>query len=316
MISESRMPLLINVARLYYENGFNQSEIAHKLGISRPYVSKLLNMAKEENVVTIKIEDPLKVESSLEQTIRSYFQLRRVIVTPTKIGENSLFSLGEAAAKYLDSIIKDGDTVMFGWGRTMYSVAQRLIPRNDLRDVTLVAMGGIPSNFTQNTYAVECVTKCAEAWSGAPLIMPAPIMIRNEAVRNGFLAEKEIHGVMHCMKQANVAVFTLGDMTRSSFWTQKGAMTDAEWQTIVERGAVGDVCLHILDSSGKVCYEDIDQMVISLPLSQLKQKDYRIGIAAGREKIDVVYASLKGGIVNALIIDEDIAKAVVEFIHS
>ena len=125
MVSYNKMPLLINVAKLYYESGYSQNEIAQQLGISRPYVSKLLMMAREENVVSIKIQDPLQTESRLEHDIRSFFQLRRVIVTPSKVGENHLFTLGEATAKYLDSIVKKDDIVMAGWGRTIYAVSKK-----------------------------------------------------------------------------------------------------------------------------------------------------------------------------------------------
>ncbi len=315
MVPDSKMPLLVNVARLYYESGFSQGEIVQQLRISRPYVSKLLAMAKEENVVMIQIQDPTKAESHLERDIRSHFQLRRVIVTPSKVGENNLFSLGETAAKYLDSMVKSGDIIMAGWGRTMYTIAQRAIPRNDLDNLIVVSMGGIPTNFIQNIYAIETVTKFAETWGGVPYVLPVPLMIRSNEARDGIMAEEQIREVTEYMERANVALFTLGDMSRSSFWTQRGFMTDEEWQNIMESGAVGDVCLHILDSEGRVCSPAIDQMTVSIPLPMLKQKDYRVGIAAGREKIDIVYAALKAGIVNVLIVDEDIAKAVAEKIR-
>jgi deoxyribonucleoside regulator len=50
---------------------------------------------------------------------------------------------------------------------------------------------------------------------------------------------------------------------------------------------------------------------MALPFDNIKQKQYRIGIAAGRNKIEPVYAALRGGIINVLVVDEDIAKAVI-----
>ncbi|OUQ17003.1 hypothetical protein B5E84_11135 [Lachnoclostridium sp. An14] len=309
------MPLLINVAKLYYESGYSQNEIAQQLGISRPYVSKLLMMAREENVVSIKIQDPLQTESRLEHDIRSFFQLRRVIVTPSKVGENHLFTLGEATAKYLDSIVKKDDIVMAGWGRTIYAVSKKVIERSDLENVTVVSMGGIPTNFTQNVFGFEPVVNLAGAWCGMPYILPAPVMIRDPEAREGFLREQSIAEVMEYMERANIALFTMGDLNRSSYWTQKGYMTDEEWQHIMEQEAVGDVCLHILNKEGNICDETIDKKLIALPLEKIKQKEYRIGVASGREKIDITYAALKAGIINVLIVDEDIAKAVIVHLH-
>ena len=83
----------------------------------------------------------------------------------------------------------------------------------------------------------------------------------------------------------------------------------------MEHEAVGYVCLHFLDREGNICDEEIDQNIIALPIYKIKQKEYRIGVAAGREKIDITYAALKAGIINVLIVDEDIAKSVAAHIH-
>jgi len=315
LIPYNKVQLVVNAARLYYENGFSQVEIAEQLHVSRSYVSKLLTMAKEENIVTVKIKDPLQVESRLEQTIRSYFQLRRVIVTPSKVGENSLNSLCDAAAKYLDSILKSGDSIVTGWGRTMYVLSQRILPRTDLEGMRVIAAAGMPTNFNQNTYCIVSAVDMAEKLGGIPYFLPAPIMIQEKTLRTQFLKEKCIEEVMDYAAEANITVFTLGDMSRSSFWTSRGVMSEERMQELFEKGATGDAFLHILNTEGEICDEALDEETIAMPFKTLKQKEYRIGIAAGREKIDAVYSALKGGVVNVLVIDEDIAKATQEKIY-
>ena len=44
MVKYAREDLLINVAKLYYESDYNQGMIAEKFDISRPFVSKLLQV--------------------------------------------------------------------------------------------------------------------------------------------------------------------------------------------------------------------------------------------------------------------------------
>lgn len=315
MVAYNKLPLVVNAARLYYENGFSQGEIAKQLNISRSYVSKLLAMAKEENIVTVTIKDPLQVESRTEQAIRSFFQLRRVIITPSKVGENSLASLCDMAAKYLDMILKNGDSIIVGWGRTMYTLSQRVLPRSDLEGIRVICASGMPTNLNENTYCIDGAIGIAEKLGGIPYSLPAPVMIRNKMTKEAFLQEKGIMEVMGYAEEANIAVFTLGDMTRSSFWTNEGVISAGEMQSLFEKGATGDALLHILNCDGAVCDEELDEQIISLPLKKLKQKEYRIGVAAGREKIDVVYSALQGGVVNALVIDEDIAKAVLQKIN-
>ena len=49
--------LLVQASRLYYELGETQSEVAARLGLTRPQVSRLLKRARAEGVVEIRIID-------------------------------------------------------------------------------------------------------------------------------------------------------------------------------------------------------------------------------------------------------------------
>lgn len=61
--ADKRIERLTQVARMYYEQNMNQSEIARALGVSRPLVSVLLSEARECGIVTITINN---VESAQE----------------------------------------------------------------------------------------------------------------------------------------------------------------------------------------------------------------------------------------------------------
>ena len=45
-ILDSERMQLINVAKMYYEENLTQNEIAQRLGVSRPLVSKMLTKAR------------------------------------------------------------------------------------------------------------------------------------------------------------------------------------------------------------------------------------------------------------------------------
>ena len=63
------------IATLYYKDKLSQQEIAKKLNISRPWVSKLLTRAEELGIVKIEIESPILGNTQLEQQLCDKYQL-------------------------------------------------------------------------------------------------------------------------------------------------------------------------------------------------------------------------------------------------
>ena len=55
MLSGKERTDLVNVARLYYEQGLTQDQVAKRIGVSRPLVSKMLTRAREAGIVHIEI---------------------------------------------------------------------------------------------------------------------------------------------------------------------------------------------------------------------------------------------------------------------
>jgi DNA-binding transcriptional regulator LsrR (DeoR family) len=51
--------MTIKVCQLYYEENLSQKEISSHLGISRPQISRLLSYARQQHIVTIKINKPV-----------------------------------------------------------------------------------------------------------------------------------------------------------------------------------------------------------------------------------------------------------------
>ena len=55
--ADKKIERMLAAARMYYEQGRTQNEIAAALGISRPLVSVLLTEARECGIVTITVND-------------------------------------------------------------------------------------------------------------------------------------------------------------------------------------------------------------------------------------------------------------------
>ena len=67
-------------AEMYYLYDMSQKEIADRLSVSRPWVSKLLKRAKETGVVRIEINSPLAGNPDIESRIREKYHINNITV--------------------------------------------------------------------------------------------------------------------------------------------------------------------------------------------------------------------------------------------
>lgn len=306
-----RDSLLINVAKLHYEYQYTQGMIAEKYGISRPFVSKLLTEAIERGIVTITVNDPNRTENRIEQIIRQKYELRRVIVVPNEIGSDARARACAAFGKYINTIIKSGDTVALGAGQTLNLSGRYLIHRDDLQDIRIVSMEGTQNNLLHSDYRNETVKAYADAWGGRPYVLPIPAFIKSAEAKKLIEEEQSVQSIRAIQREANIAIFTVSLVTagKSTTHVRSGLFTEEEMQSIRQEGAISNCLFHFLNSEGKICADQYEKMNSSMPIEWLRQKEYRICISVGREKIEAIQAIINSGYANVLIIDENIAEA-------
>jgi len=312
MSKYEKINLMINIAKLYYEDNYNQNMIAEKLDLSRPYVSRLLNMAKEAGLVTVEVHVPQDYESHLESQVRERFGLLKAIIVPLSINSNIINRIGVEAAKYLNSIIKSNDIISVCWGSTLYEFSSNLIPRSDLKNITVVQGSGGISEISKNIFASEIPTNLAEAYNGVPYILPLPAIVEKKATRDILMRERSISHIMELSENANIAIFTMGYFSPECALARAGYISEVEVRALQEKGAVGDVFTHIIDSDGEICDSDLDRRTIALSLNDLKKKQYRIGIASGIGRQKCIHGALVSGACNVLVTDEMTAQKILE----
>jgi DNA-binding transcriptional regulator LsrR (DeoR family) len=112
--------LMHTAARLYYLEDATQAEIAARLGVSRPTVSRLLSEARRAGIVRIEIVAPIEEDGAdLEDELREALGLRRVHLAPPAEG-----TLGEVLAPALSDALRGarlapGDALLVSSGRTI-----------------------------------------------------------------------------------------------------------------------------------------------------------------------------------------------------
>lgn len=293
------------VAKLYYEAKLGQVEIATKLGISRPTVSRLLQFAQEQGIVQIKIVDPFLSVERLEKQLIKRYALKEVKIVYTD-EKNLQAMLGQKAASYLDRIVTDGDIIGVSWGKTMNEVAKALKLSSAINVQVVELKGGI--TYTPTPTYVESVLKSfGRAFNTTAYELPLPVVFESKQTHDIVLQDRYIKQLIELGKKANIAVFTVGTVRDDALLFKTGYFNQAEINEI-QISACGDICSRFYNNQGQIAVRNIDERTVGIKLDDLKRKAYSILIAGGERKYQAIKGALKGGYANCLITDVDTAQ--------
>ncbi|MCK6255552.1 sugar-binding transcriptional regulator [Fictibacillus sp. KIGAM418] len=307
-MEQEKLKKVIEAAKLYYLLDYNQNQIAAELGISRPTVSRLLQQAKTEGIVQIKIMDPTNGIEQLASELEEKFNLKKAIVASIPQYESTSIKkgLGEKAGEYLYEIVKDGDRIGVTWGTTLYNVACQL-KQKFVKDVKVVQLKGGISHSETNTYHSEILDLFGKAFNTVPTHLPLPAIVDHVVVKQAMEADRHIKRILDMGKDANIALFTIGPVKSESLLFQLGYFSEEDLKHIHSK-AVGDICSRFIDEEGEILNASLNERTLGIDLKDLKQKEHSILVAGGQQKIDGIYGALKGGYANVLVTDQFTAR--------
>ena len=305
---ETKMPLrfgndlLLWASWLYYEEGMTQSEIARVIGVSRASVISYLADARTRGVVNISIETDRLRSLSLSRALKDHFGLKDCIVIPGEGGNRSLIErLGAAGAQVLGSLLRSGDTIGVGWGRTVLAVAEA-IELSNLKDVRVVQATGSTSAHVPYAPAA-CATKMATAINAECIPLSAPAIVSSPELRAVLTREPLVREQLDCLDELDRIIFGIASMRPNStlhssgFFHHDGDVRDA-YVT-----AVGAIAGRYIDDRGQPVDGPLDPLTIGITLEKLRNIKQRIAIAGGIEKVPAILATLRGGYASILITD-------------
>jgi len=301
--------LLVEIARLYYEHNFSQQKIANKLDISRPGVSRLLQQARNRGIVRIEIFDPTENGTLLEEKMQKKFGLKKVIVVPNDNEETQIIKkrLGRVAVTLLEQLVEEGLILGVSWGTTMQEVAKQ-VRRKSVKDMTVVQLNGGISRAEYDTHASEIAQKISEKYQAIPFLLPLPAIVDSAELKQAIIYDKNISRTLDLARKAKVAIFTIGSFNHDSVLVKADYFENEEVDSLLKRGAVGDICSRIITHDGKICSAELNSRTIGIELEELRKKPYSIAVAGSKEKLQAIHAGLRGHLFNVLITDEWIAE--------
>jgi DNA-binding transcriptional regulator LsrR (DeoR family) len=314
MAGASELRLVAKVARLYYERGLKQSEIARMLEISQPTCSRLLKRAHAERIVRIIVTPPSGSCLELEEALQSAYHLKEAIVVDVVEDEEQILrDLGSAAAYYLEATLKPEDVVgISSWSATLLATVDAMGPpashAHAGRARVVQILGGVGSPGAE-VHATHLTQRLARLIGAEAIFLPAPGVVGSPKARAVLMEDPFVAKAVAQFGRVTLALVGIGAVKPSRLLASSGnAFEAAELLALRRHGAVGDVCLRFFDGLGKPVATELDGRVIGMELRQLRAVNRSVGVAGGFRKFAAILGALRGRWINVLVTDRRTAE--------
>jgi DNA-binding transcriptional regulator LsrR (DeoR family) len=316
-MEEERFETLAKVASLYYEEGWNQEQIAAQLGYSRAHISRLLSEARREGIVEIRVHHPLERAHMLEQRLQAGFQLHQVRVLQG--GElayvQMLRRLGALAARLLVETIKPDSILGISWGTALSEVVHAL-PSMDLSGVKVVQLIGSATSRDHQVDGPGLARDFSLRFGGQYFTLAAPWLVRDKRVRDALVKEERMCEILSMAQQADIALVGIGSVEPGySSLVRAGYITLDQLRELQKLGVVGDVCGHHFDLAGNLVDISMVGYAIGIDANTLRGIPLVIGVAGGVVKAQAILGALRARLINALVTDDSAARGVLDLIE-
>jgi DNA-binding transcriptional regulator LsrR (DeoR family) len=303
--------LLSKVSSLYYLRDQTQQQIADRLRISRPTVSRLLQEAKEYGIVRISIIAPPGLHTELETQLETQYGLSEAVVVGTETRPSRdilLRQIGAAAAEYLTRNIQAGETIGVAWGTTLNEMVQAMTPlaTEGVRVVQLLGGIGRPDD---PAYAAGVVRRLAQLLDAAPVVLPVPGVVLSPAVRDALRADPHIRNALEHLDALDTVYLGIGALATNPVLTDGESLPVAAYRELVAAGAIGDLALRFFDAQGRFVRSSLDDRILGISAQQLRTAKRVVGVGGGPDKVEAVAAALRADVLDVLVTDHTTAEA-------
>ncbi|WP_196600320.1 sugar-binding transcriptional regulator [Pectinatus frisingensis] len=304
---KTKEDLLIRASELYYQQNLNQNEIAKILNVSRPTVSRLLEEARQSNIIEIIIHSAIKKNSDLANKLRIKFHLKDAIVIAGDYPYyEALQKCGIAAAHFLNGILDNNISLGITWGIPMNYFADALSSQK-YYNINVVQMVGCLGSGNPKLDGLELAITISKKLNGTYSNIYAPVFIDNRAVYEYLIAEPQIALTLKKALMTDIVITGIGSLYDEESTLQKaGYLSENDRQDLLAKGGIGHLLSRVFDKNGNELIQK-NKYVISPPLSCLKTPRWVICMAVHEKKALPLLTAMKAKYINTIIVDEKLA---------
>lgn len=300
--------LALKASWYYYIEDMTQQHISDIMGISRMRVVKLLEHARQKGIIQFHFRSGHAYRMQLERRLAQRWGLRDVFIVPVDSSvEDVDLSIGRAAAMYLFDQIHEDCYINWGHGRTLNHTLSHLLQFCEYQ-LSIVSLTGGVDYYLPDSRSV---------YKNANMhVIPAPLIMESPEATQIIRNERAVQDIFNMIWHSSMTVVGIGSMSTEATLIKKGIMSTNDFLLLGMQGAVGDILSQFINEAGEKIESSFDNRMVAISLEELRKLNNVIGVAGGVNKAAAIHASLQGGYLNKLIIDEETAKLVLQMDES
>ncbi|MDE0532705.1 MAG: hypothetical protein OXI01_14840 [Albidovulum sp.] len=312
MVSD-RDELLAQVAYAYYHGGEGLSQIAKTLGRSVSMASRLLQEARDRNLVEIRINYPLTRLSEIEAEIEERFGIDKahVFTQPSRIDSGEqLYRYGSLCAASIEKELREADLIGVSWGRQVNTIVSSISVNPAERPGTVVQASGASGALGDDHDGARITQRLADRLGYTARLLPSPLIVDTIHVAEVLRSSVSIISVLNLLKRANILLTSVGaPFSETSGLARSGYLSEAELDDLRTKNAAADILGFHLDRNGELLDVEINFRVIGIWPDEMRRIPNVVLAVTGIERIAAILAVLRGRYCNSLLTDRATAEA-------
>lgn len=298
---------MVEVARQYFLHDRSKVQIAEAFGLSRFKVARLLDQAREQGVVTIRINDGGLPVPELAERLQRALRLRRAVVIETHEDDpdEARRLVGAAAADLLGQTLREGEVVGMAWGRTLTAMSASMpaLPRVDVVQLT----GAIGADLEVSP--VEVIRRFALRSGGSARPIFAPLVVGDARTAEALRRQPDVAQALRMHDTVNTAVVAVGswEPPNSQLYS---ALSVADRERLRAAGVRAEIAAILVADTGEVVAPEFAELCVSIQADQLRRVPRVVAVAGGADKALAVAAVARSRLCTELVTDRALAEAV------
>ncbi len=301
--------LLVHIAQDYYYNHLSISEVARKYQTSRYLITKYLQRALKNNVVTIQIHSPYARNFQLETKFKYLFKIPHIAILRTNNETNSTeTNIVEYASQRLQLLIDQSHIIGVTWGNTLHEVIDHF--NNELQeDLVFTQFMGENMKYNSQAGTTRMVENAASHFEAKYITLPAPLYIVNDKIRKLLPQEPAFKQVMSTASKMDLIFCGIGTVSSID-----SIPTWHKFKKKIFPGVKTDQIAGMLfgrpyDINGNFLLPKKDT-VMGITLNQILSTSRRFGVIKSKFKTYSALGALRGKLLTDIVMDEGIAQRI------